>query len=49
VDLSGPHVKSRMGNKYIMNIVNDFTSHVWPIPLKMKSDAFNYLTAWECA
>jgi transposase InsO family protein len=49
VDLSGPHVKSRTGNEYIMNIVDDFTSCVWPIPLKRKSDAFNYLTTWERA
>ena len=49
VDLSGPHIKSRTGNEYIMNIVDDYTSRVWPIPLKKKSEAFDYLIAWERA
>ena len=49
VDLSGPHVKSRNGNEYVMDIVNDYTSCVWPILLKCKSEAFNYLVAWKCA
>ena len=49
VDLSGPHVKLRMGNEYVMDIVDDFASHVWPLPLKRKSDAFDYLIAWERA
>ena len=49
VDLSGPHVKSRTGNEYVMDIVDDYTSRVWPIPLKRKSDAFDYLIAWERA
>ena len=49
VDLSGPHVKSRTGNEYVMDIVDDYTSRVWPIPLKRKSEAFNYLVAWERA
>lgn len=26
VDLSSPHIKSRTGNEYIMNIVDDYTS-----------------------
>lgn len=47
VDLSGPHVKSRTGNEYMMDIVDDYTSRVWPIPLKRKGDAFDYLIAWE--
>ena len=49
VDLSGPHIRSRMGNEYIMDIVDDYTSHVWPIPLKGKRDAFEELMAWERA
>lgn len=49
VDQSSPHVKSGTGNEYVMYIVNDYTSHVWPIPLKQKSNAFDYLIAWECA
>ena len=29
VDLSGPHIRSRTGNEYIMDIVDDYTSCVW--------------------
>ena len=49
VDLSGPHIRSRTGNEYIMDIVDDYTSRVWPIPLKGKGDAFEELMAWERA
>ena len=49
VDLSGPHVKSRTGNEYMMNIVDDYSSRVWSIPLKGKGDAFADLIAWERA
>ena len=48
VDLSGPHnVKSHSGNSYVMNIVDDYTSHPWSIPLKNKGDAYPELKAWE--
>ena len=49
VDLSGPHLKSRTSNEYVMNIVDDYTSCVWSIPLKGKGDAFADLIAWERA
>jgi Reverse transcriptase (RNA-dependent DNA polymerase)/GAG-pre-integrase domain/gag-polypeptide of LTR copia-type len=50
VDLIGPMaVTSRTGNKYMMDIVDDYTSHPWSIPLKTKSDAFRYLKGWELA
>ena len=49
VDLSGPHIRSRSENEYIMDIVDDYTSHIWLIPLKGKGDAFAELKAWECA
>ena len=46
VDLTGPHaVPSHTGNLYIMNIVDDFTSFPWSIPLK----AFLQLQVWERA
>jgi hypothetical protein len=39
VDLAGPMaVESRTGNKYIMNLVDNYTNKVWSIPLKLKSD-----------
>ncbi|KAF9067036.1 hypothetical protein BDP27DRAFT_1148414, partial [Rhodocollybia butyracea] len=44
VDLSGPEARnsachrSRTGNNYIMNIVDDYTSYPWTIPLVNKDD-----------
>lgn len=50
VDLSGPHaVKSRTGNNYITNLVDDQTGMPWLIPLKTKDEAFSELVAWEHA
>jgi hypothetical protein len=50
VDLSGPHaVKSRTGNEYVMDIVDDCTSFPWSIPLKNKDNTFPELKAWELA
>ncbi|KAJ3725639.1 hypothetical protein DFJ43DRAFT_983826, partial [Lentinula guzmanii] len=50
VDLSGPQdVRSRTGNYYIMNIVDDYTSKPWSIPLPSKDKVFEELQAWERA
>jgi Reverse transcriptase (RNA-dependent DNA polymerase)/GAG-pre-integrase domain len=50
VDLVGPAaVTSRTGNRYVMDIVDDYTSHPWSIPLKTKDEAFQYLKGWEIA
>lgn len=50
VDLSGPHaVTSRTGNSYVMDILDDYTSMPWTIPLKLKDDSFDELKAWEMA
>jgi len=32
-----------------MNVIDDFTSYVWSLPLKSKSKAINVLCAWHCA
>ncbi|GLB40854.1 putative mitochondrial protein [Lyophyllum shimeji] len=49
-DLTGPSpVQSRHGNLYVMNMVDDFTSKPWSIPLRRKSDALEELKAWELA
>ena len=41
IDLSGPHaVMSCTGNRYIINLVDDKSSHRWSIPISKKSDAF---------
>ncbi|RDB23168.1 hypothetical protein Hypma_009671 [Hypsizygus marmoreus] len=50
VDLQGPNaVTSRTGNRYVMNLVDDYTTMPWTIPLKKKSDAYSELKAWERA
>ena len=50
VDLCGPMpCVSRYGHLYSMNIIDDFTSYVWSLPLKSKSKAINVLCAWHCA
>jgi hypothetical protein len=38
-----------MGNEYVMDIVDDYTSQLWSIPLKNKDDSFPELNAWELA
>jgi hypothetical protein len=48
--VSGPTaVTSRTGNNYVMNIVDDFSSFCWSIPLKSKGDTFPQLQLWEWA
>lgn len=49
VDLSGQHLRSRTGNEYIMDIIDDYTSQLWSIPFKNKDDSFPELKAWELA
>ena len=44
-----PDTVSAAGNKYIMDIIDDFSSYAWSIPLSAKSDAFPALQAWEKA
>ena len=42
VDLMGPMaIESCTGNRYVMNIVDNFTNYPWSIPLKNKSESFN--------
>jgi hypothetical protein len=42
-----PDTVSIAGNKYIMDIIDDFSSYAWSIPLASKSNAFPALHAWE--
>jgi hypothetical protein len=44
-----PDTVSTSGNKYIMDIIDDFSSYCWSIPLASKSDASTSLITWECA
>jgi hypothetical protein len=48
MDLTGPEaVVSASGNHYILNIIDDFSSMPWTMALKLKSDAFAAVKAWE--
>ena len=50
VDLCGPMpCVLRYGHLYSMNIIDDFSSYVWSLPLKSKSEAINVLRAWHRA
>jgi hypothetical protein len=44
-----PDTTSATGNKYVMDIIDDFSSYAWSIPLAAKSDAFPALQAWALA
>lgn len=48
VDLTGPMaVVSRTGNKYVMDILDDYTSMSWEIPLATKDQALTEFQAWQ--
>jgi len=48
VDLCGPMSStSKSGHLYAMNIIDDFSSYVWTIPLKSKGDAAQALQFWH--
>ena len=48
VDLCGPMSStSKSGHSYAMNIIDDYSSYVWTIPLKNKSDAAEALRTWH--
>ena len=49
MDLTGPEaMKSARGNSYVMNIVDDYSSHPWTFCLKLKSDVLSTLQVWVC-
>ena len=47
--LEHPEHVSSLGNKYVLNIIDDFLSYTWSLPLTTKSDAYNALMDWEHA
>ena len=50
IDLAGPmSVQSHTGNKYIMDLVDNYTNMPWSIPLKSKSNTFTALQIWQKA
>jgi len=44
-----PDTVSAAGNKYIMDIIDDFSSYAWALPLTSKAEAPLALQAWERA
>lgn len=42
-------MQSHTGNRYIMDLVNDYTNMPWSIPLKSKDEALTALQSWERA
>ena len=42
-------VTSCSGYCYFMNVINDYSSYIWSLPLKAKSDSFSILRGWHCA
>ena len=50
VDLCGPmHITSRSGQLYSMNLIDDYSSFVWLLPLKSKDEASQVLQNWHHA
>ena len=50
VDLCGPMpAVSNYSHLYSMNVIDDFSSYVWSLPLVRKSEAVNILWAWHHA
>lgn len=41
------NVQSYAGNKYIIDLVDDYTNMSWSILLKLKADVFAVLQAWK--
>ena len=50
VDLCEPMpVTSRLGFSYSINVIDDYLSYIWSLPLKTKSDASSILCGWHRA
>jgi len=50
VDLCGPiQLLSSSGCLYSINMIDDFLSYVWMIPLKLKGDVAPSLQNWHCS
>ena len=49
VDLCGPMpIHSCSGCLYSMNVIDDFLSYVWSLPLRTKEEAASILQLWHC-
>ena len=50
LDLCGPmSIPSRSGRLYSMNVIDDFSSYVWSLPLKNKNEAASVFQWWHKA
>lgn len=50
VDLCGPMpCASHTGRVYSMNVINDYSSYVWSLPLRYKLEAAGVLRSWHRA
>ena len=48
IDLCGPiPVHSHLGCLYSMNVIDDFLSYVWSLPLRSKEEAASVLQLWH--
>lgn len=50
IDLTGPQsIASASGNLYVMNLIDDYSSFSWSIPIRSKDGAIRPLTNWVLA
>ena len=50
IDLCGPMPCClRSGHLYSMNIIDDFSSYTWSLPLRNKEEAASIFQSWHCA
>jgi hypothetical protein len=47
LDIAGPFPTSLRGNRYFMQIIDNFTRKNWSIPLKTKGEAMTSLRSWK--
>lgn len=47
IDLCGPFEISRLGYRYFLLIVDNYSRKAWSYPLKAKNDSQNFLRAWK--
>ena len=50
VDLCRPKpCRSQSGQLYSMNVIDDFSSYIWSLPLRNKEEAASVFQLWHCA
>ena len=47
LDIAGPFPTSLRGNRYFLQLIDNFTRKNWSIPLKAKSEAMDALRSWR--